>query len=259
MSDFALLTIFIIGWIIISPIYLFYRVKVTNEWVRKDKHLSFYTRDRIFKITSLQLILILCALSLLFWLLIAIKMRGSFSDFERPELIIVAFFLIISLIISFGGGAYASSVITEQFTLNGLKQHPAFNTLLLVNEFYHGPVSHVLVHSGALVLLLLICFFEKFNPLTQTDILRFYLYVIYGIIFGLSVLFVFIRTQTWKHQMPVALITNIIQIVFLVTVGISIYRIPFNVFFLCANSLLSLGLIIIFIHHKLRHTYYRYD
>ncbi|MCL5438632.1 MAG: hypothetical protein M1268_01440 [Patescibacteria group bacterium] len=259
MGDFTLLTIFIIGWIIVSPIYLFHRVKVTNEWVKKDKQLSFYTRDRIFKITLLQLLLVLCALSLLLWLLIAIKMRGNFSDFTQQEIIIVGSFLILCLVVAFGAGAYASSVITEQFTLNGLKQHPAFDTLLLVNEFYHGPVSHVLVHSSALVLLLLICFFEKFNPVAKIDILRFYLYIVYGIIFGLSVLFVFIRTQTWKHQMPVVLIANITQIVFLITAKISIYRIPFNAFFLCANSILSLGLIILFIHHKLKHTYYRYD
>lgn len=257
MSDFNILTVFILAWFIFAPIYLFYRIKITRN--HEDRHLSYYTKRRIFNVTSIELFIVIVGLIILSSLLIAIKARENLFVFNNYEVGIFIAFFVLCITVAFGVGSYVTSIITEQYTLKDLKNHSSFNTLFLVNEFYHGPVSHVLMFSSGITLFFLIALLEYFNPIKYVSPILLFSYFIYGIFFGLGFFVSQIQSQTWKHQISVVILVNIAEAYFVISQKVNFWKMPYNLFFLTAISVFSLGLTIFYIHHKVKHTVYRYD
>lgn len=259
--DLIVLTFFAILWVVIAPFYLKFRANMTEKSVRVDRKLSFYTKKRILRTTVTLLTCAIAGVLFVNGLIISIKLRSGIFTFNNKEIFILALYFVTCLIIAFGAGAYISSILVEQFTLNDLKKHNAFKTLGLANEFFHGPVSHVSFFSGGLILLLLIAFLEKYNQAKNIETIHLYFYSFYGVLIGVIMFVSQFVNGTWKHQIPFVIATNFVHWVF-VAKNISgfsdFYSLPYNLFYLCLNSIFLIGLLGLLFHHRKNGTHYRY-
>jgi len=130
----------------------------------------------------------------------------------------------------------------------------------ITNEFFHGPVSHVMVFSGALFMFLIISLLELGYPtrgLTNTHLV---IYLVDGIALGIALGMAHYYNDTWKHQIfwaATALLVH--QAVLLSSPEVSFYEVPFNLFFAIFSFVLNIMLLIKLIWYHAGKVLYKYD
>lgn len=246
--DFYILTLAILIHTIGAPLYIKARERMLKTSVRVDKPLSFYTKFRIVKLTFFIILLFSLAILGFYILFFSIQARSELLRFQTYNLILLFAFLYIIFLIVFGGGIYITAIIQEQYILLPLKKIGSYKTLSIVNKVFHGPISHVLIYSGAYALLMIICFLERYNPLNFTNSYLLAIYIIYGFAFGIMYFWSRVKDSTWRYQKPVMLFIFFIYLVFLLLSNIDLKYCPFNVFYLVGSIILNFGLAVKSVH-----------
>jgi len=59
---------------------------------------------------------------------------------------------------------YITSIVLEYYTLPQIKRLREFNTQFIATHLFHGPISHILVYSGWLLVLLLLSLLDLIQP-----------------------------------------------------------------------------------------------
>lgn len=243
--------------LVISPIFLFLRGRMSKKVNLTIKEFQAYTRNKILLITifHFSVIFIICAfLSLLF---LSIKYRSGTLTLNMNDLLYFSALIILCLITTYGGGSYISSVVLEQCMITPNDNHPKkLQALKLYNDYFHGPFSHVLMFSGTNAIALLISFFEINYPLTATNLIN---YGFYGVITGACVFIIVSKNKTWKHQIPWFLMFFLSHLFFIYLNKINFLNHPFNFFYLLAGITGNTALIFQYIFYRKKRKDYRYN
>ena len=260
MPDLVLLTIFVGLFTLLSPFYMILRNKMVLQAKKRKHPLSYYSKKRIFKIAITILLLMLPTLILMSGIFITIKLRTGSADLSQNDLPFVLAFFIASLFVAYGSGIYIVSVIKEEFTKEDLTLDPKFVLEYITNEFFHGPVSHVMIFSGAVFLLLIISLFELSYPTNMAEQNYLILYALDGVVLGISLALSHFYNDTWKHQLIWTIIALLIHQSVLVTgTQVSFYEIPFNLFFAIFTFVLNITLLGKLIWYHAGRAVYKYE
>src|SRR3989344_603660 len=131
--------------------------------------------------------------------------------------------------------------------------------LFLTNEYFHGPVSHVLIFSGGFTLFFLISILELFYATHEINLTKVSFYIIYGLLFGGLFLFAQLFNKTWKHQSPWMIGLFLLYLGVIYNYPVNLFFQPFNLFFITFGFILCTGLIIRHATYILRGERYKYD
>ncbi|OGM33195.1 hypothetical protein A3D00_00420 [Candidatus Woesebacteria bacterium RIFCSPHIGHO2_02_FULL_38_9] len=244
---------------IVIPLYTILRKGMINKSL--DDHIpqKFYSKQRMSKIALTNFFLLILTIILITLILLSIKSRRDLNYFSREDIsIFLIYFLVVNLI-SYGAGMYIISIIKEQFTTKSLKNHPEYKILYLTNEYFHGPVSHVLIFSGGFTLFFLISILELFYATHEINLTKVSFYIIYGLLFGGLFLFAQLFNKTWKHQSPWMIGLFLLYLGVIYNYPVNLFFQPFNLFFITFGFILCTGLIIRHATYILRGERYKYD
>lgn len=126
-----------------APLYLLFRNKMIKESVIVNKPLKFYTKSRILKTTLLLAFLLSLFVLFNFLLILSIKSRGDITVVHNYDMVIFTFFILLTFLVSFGGGVYATAIVHEQYMLKPLKKIAESKVLVSAIDLSHGPVSSI--------------------------------------------------------------------------------------------------------------------
>ncbi|MEO6728836.1 MAG: hypothetical protein ABIM99_02845, partial [Candidatus Dojkabacteria bacterium] len=201
MLDLAsLLTITIIAFIY-APLYFHFRHKMTL-CVEREMPISYFTRKRIMRFCILVLSTLISGFIMSAIILYGIKSRSNFEVRSNIEYIYIAILVIIWICMSFGTGLYISGVFIEQYSMKTLKENPEYSRLKIATKLLHGKISHLLIYSGGMALLLVLAIIEISNPLKDSDSVTILVYAIIGVLFGLVYYEAQIKNLSWRFQFP---------------------------------------------------------
>lgn len=239
-------------------LYTFFRTRMSKA-TGKNMGINFYSRLRVVKITLAYMLGLFSALLFAYSCIYLILHDNRFYGFYSKDLIIFILILIVSFVISYGGGIYISAIITEEYTLSKLKKYKEYSVLDVQIQLYHGPISHLFIFAGAIYLMLLIAILEFSNPTLEYPGTQLIIFALDGIIIGASFFVAQIINLTWKHQLGFALPAVVIYSYFLHKGFVDFELMPFNIFFFYFIITLCFGLLLTYIHHKIKKTKYVYD
>jgi hypothetical protein len=260
LNDFYLLNGLSLFSLLIIPTYFIARSKMAKSAFVGDPPPSYYSKQRITKIATLNFLLVFLSLTYITILMFSIKMHSSdWLLFSTTDVLLFILFFLFCCLICYGAGMYIISIIKEQFTTKSLETHPEYKILFLTNLYFHGPISHVLIFSGGFMLFLLMALLEIAHPINAVPNFYAYFYVINGVIFGVLILASQILNQTWKHQFPWMFTIYTLYLVILGSGVIEFEVMPFNLFFTIFGFVLSFGLLSKHIIYLVRKQIYRYD
>jgi hypothetical protein len=234
---------------------------MAHEATHKDQQVEYYSKTRIAKIAFINVVLTISALVYISAIFLSIVLRSStFIPINVATISILLTYFITSLLVAYGSGLYIISIIKEQFTTKSLRLHPEYRILYITNQFFHGPVSHVYIYSGGLVLFFLISLFEMLDlNLYIPSVKEIVIYIISGVFAGSTLLAAQINNLTWKHQMPYMCSILFIYLFTIIYFPIDILKHPFNIFFLITSSITGFGLLFKHIIFKVLKQIYKYD
>jgi hypothetical protein len=261
MSELTILSAltFVLGISVI--IYNIFRASMQKKSFYKDKHLGFYTRNRILTISFSLFAATLIFLLFAFALFYAIKNRVGFT-FQVNDLSYLISVFFLGLLASFAVGCHAAAIITEKYIKSfGTFNHrdKNFKAIYLYNEFFHGPVGHVVGYSSFIAIMLVLAILEKDYPvyfLSQNELIY---YLINSVVLAAIFLYLQFKGLIWKHQIPWFGGIFITQLLIIYYLGLNLAQLPFNVFFLVFQIMVNFGLAIKFIFYRRRKSYYPYN
>lgn len=242
--------------------YNIFRARMQRKSFFKDKRLNYYTRNRILTISFFLFFATFIFTFFAFTLFYAIKNRRGFIlniENDLPYLVSIFFF---SLLAGFATGCHTAAIITEKYIKSfGSFSHKDknFKAIYLYNEFFHGPMGHVMGYSSFMVIMFVLAVLEKDYPLfnlNQTDII---FYSFYGILLGFIFLYLQFKGFIWKHQIPWFGGIFLLHLSFIYFYKINFNNYPFNSFFFVLQTIVNFGLLIKFIFYRRRRLYYPYN
>lgn len=180
------------------PIFFYFRYRMSHNPNPED----FY-RKRLFKLIFISFF-IHTSIYLTFMLIF-------FSILDSGNFILNPLFIILSAVFAamggatyFGGGMYITSVVMETFTLPELRKHPSFKTQFIINNLFHGPISHIFIFSPYIVGLTMLAVMDLvFKP---SVIVIPSIVLLTGIMLG----FAFAVAQVLNHTAPYQGVTGVL-------------------------------------------------
>lgn len=128
-----------------------------------------FSRKRVFKLTFANLLLNTVATALSFALLLETTPLTLSLTTGQISLILLLFFTIC--LTYYGNGIYVTSVVIEAYTLLEIRKLSAFKTQFVGTHLFHGPISHIFIYSGWIVVFLLLALLDlsgsKLTPIVS--------------------------------------------------------------------------------------------
>lgn len=146
------------------PSYIFFREKM----VKKPQNLRVHSRRRVVLLTAVNLALNLLVATFFSTFLLLILNRANFLFDQRLIALVLGYLLAMGLTF-YGNGIYITSVVLENFTLPELRSLKAFKTQFIVTHLFHGPISHILIYSGWILVLLILSILDLHLPLSTPE------------------------------------------------------------------------------------------
>ncbi len=255
------LGVFTLVFGISTVVYNLFRASMQKKSFFKDKQLGFYTRNRILVVSFSLFTATLIFLIFAFTLFYAIKGRVGFT-FQANDLPYLIGIFFLGLLASFATGCHAAAIITEKYIKSfGSFSHrdKNFKAIYLYNEFFHGPVGHVIGYSSFVTIMLILAIFEKDHPQSSLNQIDIVYYLLNSIVLAVIFLYLQFKGLIWKHQIPWQggiFITHLFLIYYL---KFNFILLPFNLFFLVFQIIVNLGLAVKFVLYRRRNLYYQYN
>jgi len=157
-----------------------------------------FSRKRLFKLLFIS-IFVNTAIYIIFMLIFfSILARNNFI--LSPLLIILsAIFATAGGVTYFGSGMYITSIIMETFTLPELRKHPSFKTQFVINNLFHGPISHIFIYSSLIIGLTILAIMDLvFKPSSVVPIPD--IIAVAGILLGFTFAVAQVKNGTAPYQ-----------------------------------------------------------
>lgn len=184
------------------PLYLGIRGRMTRQ---RFTH-SNYSKKRVIKLTILNILMMFVMLFLCLGLYISIISQINTLEVEY---IIYSILLVIIIGLTFyGEGIYITSIVLEAYTIPELTKSEFFKTQLLALKLFHHPISHTLVFSGFMFVLLILAILESSISYKGPENLKTLLFA--GGLGGIVFSFAQIRSSTAIFNLPASLICFIL-------------------------------------------------
>lgn len=130
-----------------------------NRMVEDDpEEQSPFSRGRILKIIGTNLFLSLVAG------IICLNVFLTILNNQSPNPLILILFIFIIILTAYGSGIYISFITLEEFIPPKIRNAKFFEIPFSTIKFLHGPISHLLIHSGAILALLFLAIIEASQP-----------------------------------------------------------------------------------------------
>ncbi len=161
--------------------YLYLRKRMVHSIVHR------YTKSRILKISLSYMCIMLYALLLTVLTLIGILYSRTVPYTDQTVFLSLAIVLLLGITL-FGAGMYTVSILAEAYTTDTLKQAHGFEKLHLAIYLSHGPISHIFMNSGYIIIFFLLSVLSSILrvPSGNSVILFQVLGIIFGVLFGLA-------------------------------------------------------------------------
>jgi len=232
-----LLLLLTVAVIIGAPLYMYFREKM----IKKPVSLRTHSRRRVIKLTMINIALNLTA-SLFFSIFLILILQRSNLLSDPALLILVIIYLVIMWLTFYGNGIYITSIVLEDFTLTELRVVNSFKTQFIATHLFHGPISHILIYSGWLFVLLILSIIEIHlklpAPSTYWPIM-----LISGVVMGVFYAFAQIYNGTAVYQLFSGTVAMFIIAITLILNRINLAFVPVATYF--AGLIASFELILI--------------
>lgn len=258
-TSFNILLIATLSLYIITPLYTSIRGKIQRNYVDQDQPIKFYSRKRILRLVLMNMAIVLMTLLLVMTVVNTLKAQTGSDTWHSSELQVLWLIFLACCVVCYGSGAYIASIVSEEYTLNKLEKMQEFKVLNLPVKLFHGPISHIMIFSGGLVILWLLALLEIALELKTESPLVTVQYFICGVAFGVMYAIAQIRNLTWKDQLAWMGFISLIFVVTTATSAIDIYGKPILMFNLGNSFSLMLILLLRLVHFKISHGKYTYD
>lgn len=263
MNTINLLASLIVFTTIGAPIYFWERFLMTKRLHHGDRGKAFYNSTRILSLLATNMLITVIVLLIFFAILLSVKNEEGLYLWSATQLGILLLFIIFCSFIGYGAGMYITAVTSEVFVLKNIVRTREFKTLDMAHKIFHGPISHVLVFSGAVYAFLTICLMESTIPTAvlaqQTFLMPSYLIV--GVLLGIILGAICIRSFTWEHQLPWTMLAFVLLLIFILTkqLDLSVHLFTLMTLFLIAmTNLVFLVEILWANYHGKHYTYARF-
>jgi hypothetical protein len=219
---FALTVVVITG----VPQYVLFRERM----VKKSLTAKLHSRKRVCKLTAVNLVLNLLATVYSFLLLNALLHRSTFS-YTSTFIPLLVFFLVMLCLTFYGNGMYITSIVLEDFTLPDLRIVKSFDTQFIATHLFHGPLSHILIYSGWILIFFALSTLETYIQLPQAT--SYWLLLLFcGEILGVFYAFSQIYNGTVIYQFMTGTIVTSICISLLLFQHSNLSFLPITTYFL---------------------------
>ncbi|MBI2103606.1 hypothetical protein HYT59_01220 [Candidatus Woesebacteria bacterium] len=227
-----------------APSYMFYRQKMV-ELSSGENH----TKKRVLKLTIVNVFLNLFVAAL-FLALFFLVISQAISVNQIIIFLSILFFLTMFLTF-YGNGIYITAIVLESYTLQGLKRSTSYGTQFIATHLFHGPISHILVYSGWLLVIFTLSLLEVFVSTEFYQGLMF-LTLILGTIAGLVYALGQIYNRTARFQFITGLVCLVFFVLVLAILDIPFLRLPLVSYFFGLILSFNLTLLVYFLTEKLR-------
>jgi hypothetical protein len=207
------------------PGYIFFRERM----VKKPLHQRSHSGRRVVKLTAINFVLNLMAALYFTSFFVLILQRTSYL--HNPLLLVqIMIYLIIVWLTFYGNGIYLTSIVLEDFTLPDLRVVKSFKTQFIATHLFHGPISHILIYSGWMSVMLILAIVDSYLKLSIPTSYWPILLVSGGM---LGVLFAFgqIYNGTAVYQFMTGTVSSVIIAVILIFNQISLSFVPVAAYF----------------------------
>lgn len=198
-----------------------------------------FSEKRLLKITIINLILnSVIAATFLF---IFAGLELPLTRLTDPKLLAlsIAFLFTISLTY-YGNGIYIASVVIETFTRPELRKNRFFKTEFLATNSFHGPISHILVFSGYIVTLAILCIIDL--QLNREITFNIWVVITAGIALGLAFTYSQIQNGTAPFQVFSTIAALIVIVFYALANHLPIEKSVTSIYFVAfSTSFLFLG------------------
>jgi hypothetical protein len=218
--------------------------------VNEARKAKYFSREKVLKLTIINITLNLLISFYFCALLIIILMRNGVTFTPQLALPIL---LIVSIIwlTFYGNGIYITSIVLEDFTLPQLRFDKAFKTQFIATHLFHGPISHILIFSGWLFVMLILALIDIQLPL-QVETLYWIPLIISGCILGIYYTVSQIYNGTAVYQIVSGVVALIIICFILISKNVNISHYPIVSYFLgfIVAVVFGLGSYILYLAYK---------
>lgn len=222
------------------PGYIFFRERMVHREKKPDGH----SRKRIFKLTAINLAINSLA-TIYFFVLFVILVSKIGSEITIGEIFLATFFMLTVGITYYGNGIYITSIVLEDYTLPELRSAPWFKTQFIAAHLFHGPISHILVYSGWLLIFLALALLDLSGtpmPVLSTQIFL----IIGGSLVGVTYARAQVYNGTAPYQFWVGFVALALFLFKLSTSGVVLTLYPVGLFFISVISMFEIVLSIYF-------------
>jgi hypothetical protein len=218
------------------PTYIFFREKM----VKKPKTESGYSKRRVVKLTMINFLLNTAACTYFLTLYILLVSRQPYLS---PIILILGALLIFTVNLTFyGNGIYITSIVLEAYTLPQLKKIPFFVTQFVATHLFHGPISHIFIYSGWLLVFFMTAVLDI--ELEPTSLATFWFLLIpAGMLTGIGYAIAQIYNGSAPYQFLTGLFTLIVTGLLIFAKEISLANLTIGSFFLSLNIAFELSLL----------------
>ena len=198
-----------------TPTYIYHRRKMVMA-----KSLQKFSKKRVFKVTLINLSINVTMY--IFFLILLLSILFKTSDMSRLIVMVAMSSLVVIGLSFYGSGIYVASITHKAFTLPELKNLDSYKTQHIATHIFHGPISHVLIFSGYIIVFLLLSVLDIFTGRGSAGVTQ-YLWgsgAILGLFFGLAQIF----NGSIPYQFVTSLVTFLIQLMYAQKTHHSIYE-----------------------------------
>lgn len=161
--------------------YLYIRKKMVHSIVHR------YTKSRILKVSFAYMSIMLYALLLVTTNLVGILLSGTVPYTDGT--IVLSLLIVLMLgITMFGAGMYTVSILAEAYTTTTLKHSSGFEKLHLAIYLSHGPISHIFMNSGYIIIFFLLSILSSILHISGNELVPLFqiIGIIFGVLFGVA-------------------------------------------------------------------------
>lgn len=163
---------------------------------------SNYSKKRVIKLTVLNILMMFVMLSIFLALYVSIISKAT--TFEAEYIILSVLLVIIIGLTFYGEGIYITSIVLEAYTIPELTKSEFFKTQLVALKLFHHPISHILVFSGFMFILLILAFLESSIGSSNPQNLKTLLFA--GALAGAVFAYAQIKSSTAIFNLPASLV-----------------------------------------------------
>ncbi len=208
------------------PGYIFFRERM----VRRGKTPNDHSGRRVFKLTGINLTINSLAAVYFFVIFIILASKIGFNT-TFAELGLAIFFMLTIGVTYYGNGIYITSIVLEDYTMPELRSVPWFKTQFIATHLFHGPISHILIYSGWLLIFLALALLDLSGvPVSKLSTQT--LLIIGGALVGAAYAGAQIYNGTAPYQFWVGFFALALFLTKLLVSGASLAFYPLGLFFI---------------------------